>query len=240
MLVALHGFTENDTVWSEALAPAQLACRCVLLPGHGHKPCPPTMTFAGYVDELARSLPSEPFDLLGYSMGGRMALALAIAHPQRIRRLVLVSSAAGMRDAAERDTRHRRDERLAQMLEDEGIGPFVAVWEGSAALRPVQPFTERVAEMMRYVRLSHDPIGLASCLRVFGQGANPMLWDALPGLNIPTLLLAGDADHKYATLMAEMAGKLPQGRLVRIPDSGHSIHREQPYALRTEVGRFLA
>ena len=73
---------------------AQLACRCVLLPGHGHKPCPPTTTFASYVDDLARSLPSEPIDLLGYSMGGRIALALAIAHPQRIRRLVLVSSAA--------------------------------------------------------------------------------------------------------------------------------------------------
>ncbi|MBA3938551.1 MAG: alpha/beta fold hydrolase, partial [Planctomycetes bacterium] len=96
MLIALHGFTETDLVWRDLLAPAFPEVRCLLLPGHGWKPGPAGPDFMAAVAELAARLPADgPVDLLGYSMGGRLALALALTAPQRIRRLVLVSSNAG-------------------------------------------------------------------------------------------------------------------------------------------------
>ena len=78
-------------------------------------------------------------DLLGYSLGGRVALQLALDHPGRIRRLVLVSSGPGIADPAERERRRQRDERLAQILDEDGISPFTAWWESSPALKPARP-----------------------------------------------------------------------------------------------------
>ena len=246
-LTALHGFTETDETWAEVLAPlatgplaSSLPCqlRCPLMPGHGWRPCPATTTIASVAAEVAAALPADG-DLLGYSMGGRIALQLALAHPGRVRRLVLVSCNAGIRDPRERQERQARDAHLADILDQDGIGPFVAWWENTPALRPAHPLPRAVEEELRSRRLNQEPHGLADALHCLGTGAMSDLWPRLSGLRLPVLLIAGQADVHYVTLMREMAGLIPGARLEVVADAGHAVHREQPARLCALVHDFL-
>ena len=241
MLIALHGFTETDLVWRDLLAPAVPALRCLLLPGHGWKPGPAGADFmAGGGGARGAPAGRRPVDLLGYSMGGRLALALALVAPQRVRRLVLVSSSAGTASVEERAARIRHDERLAQILEEDGIGPFVAWWQAQPVLRPAAPLPPALVAELRCLRLNQDPHGLAAALRRLGAGAMPDLAPRLPTLPMPTLLVAGEADARYREVMADMATRIPGARLAVVAGSGHAIHRERPDELRALVAGFLA
>ncbi len=234
MLLAVHGFTETDEVWRRPLA-ALAEVRFALLPGHGWSPCPPGTTQAG----AAAALPISGGDLLGYSMGGRIALRLALDAPRRIRRLVLISCHAGLRSAREREQRRASDERLAQALEEDGIGPFVAAWQAHPALRPSTPPPRADEDDLRSVRLGQDPRGLAAALRHLGAGAMDDLWSRLSALNLPTLLIAGADDTAYRGHLAEMAALMPHARLEIVPDAGHAVHREQPARLAALLDDFL-
>jgi pimeloyl-ACP methyl ester carboxylesterase len=156
-----------------------------------------------------------------------------------VARLVLISCHAGIRDAAGREQRRRRDERLAQILEEDGIGPFVAWWQNNPALRPASALSRSAEEGLRAVRLNQDPLGLAGALRRFGSGAMADLWPRLPTLAMPTLLVAGGADPSYCDQLAEMARLIPHATFARIPDAGHAVHREQQVALARLLARFL-
>lgn len=239
MLIALHGFTETDESWAETLAGELTDLRCPLLPGHGGRPCPPGYSIARAAAELVAGFPAEPIDLLGYSMGGRIAIRIALDHPRRIRRLVLISCHPGIRDPHEREQRRRRDESLAQVLEEDGIGPFIAWWEGQPALRPCQPFPSAIAESVRARRLNQDPRGLAASLRALGGGAMEDCWGRLPELDMPALLISGAADGRYGQLMHEMAGLMRASRRDVVLKSGHAVHRERPQVVAQMVGAFL-
>ncbi len=239
MLYALHGFTENDESWAETLGGEIADLRCPLLPGHGSRPCPSGTTIKQAAAELVARFPTEPVDLLGYSMGGRVALAVALDHPQRIRRLILVSCHGGIRDAAERANRRKRDESLAQVLEEDGIGAFVAWWETQSTLKPYQPFSATVAASVRARRLNQEPLGLAGCLRSIGAGAMEPQWSRLSTLRMPTLLVSGSADTRYRTLMDEMHTMIPGSRRDIVLRSGHAVHRERPQVIAQMVGAFL-
>jgi 2-succinyl-6-hydroxy-2,4-cyclohexadiene-1-carboxylate synthase len=238
-LTALHGFTEDDTVWQEVLAPLGIPLHCPLLPGHGWRPCPPDTTFAGLAAGLAATLPTGG-DLLGYSLGGRLALQIALDHPGRMRRLVLVSCTAGIRGDAERAARVRSDDHLAQVLIEDGIGPFVAWWQANPALRTARPLPRAEEEALRSRRLNQDPHGLALALRRLGAGAMTDLWPRLGGLKPPVLLIAGAADTRYVATMRAMADAIPGARLEMVADAGHAVHREQAERVRTLVRDFLA
>jgi 2-succinyl-6-hydroxy-2,4-cyclohexadiene-1-carboxylate synthase len=166
MLYALHGFTETDESWAETLASDIPGLRCPLLPGHGGKPCPGSFGWSRMVEDLAAVLPGEPVDLLGYSMGGRIALNLALTHPRRIRRLILVSCHPGIRDPAEpfpaavaEAVRARRLNQdpigLAACLRALGGGAMDPVWSRLGELRmPVLLISG--AGDVRYMRLMDE------------------------------------------------------------------------------------
>ncbi len=238
-MLVLHGFSETDDFWSDLLG-THLMPDCALLPGHGWKPCPEGTTVRSVAAALAKRLPPDGADLLGYSLGGRIALQLALDHPDRVRRLVLVSCTAGVRDQAERQSRLARDERLAQILEEDGIGPFLNLWEGNPSLRPCKPLPHRIHETLRSMRMNQDPRGLAAALRHLGVGAMEDLWPRLGGLAMRTLLIAGASDSRYLALMGEMQRRIPDARLEVVAEAGHAVHREQPFALRRLVSDFLA
>lgn len=239
MLVALHGFTETDLVWSDYFA-GHHPVHCPVLPGHGGKPCPPGTTLGSVAKDMARHLGATGGDdLLGYSLGGRVALQLALDHPGRVRRLVLISSGPGLSEQAERDKRLRRDERLAQILEEDGISPFTAWWESSPALKPFKPLSRAVDETLRSLRLNQDPLCLAGVLRHLSTGAMDDLAPRLGTLTMPVLLVAGDSDKAYCQRMREMAALIPGSRLQLIADAGHAVHREKPEAVRNAVITFL-
>ena len=237
MLTALHGFIENDLVWCDFIAGA-VPVRTPLLPGHGGKPCPPETTLASVAAEVAAGM-QDGDDLLGYSLGGRVALQLALDHPRKVRRLVLISSGVGLVTEQERRERVARDDRLAQVLEEDGIGPFVSWWEANPVLKPAKPLSRKVEESLRCMRLNQDPLPLASVMRTLSQGRMDVLMDRLSSLTIPVLLITGATDRIYSERLTAMAKRLPSATLRLIPDAGHAVHRERPEALHAAVIEFL-
>ena len=238
MLTVLHGFTETDVCWRQ-LFPASFHARYEILPGHGHRPCPPGTTMTSAAAAIAARF-AQPNDLVGYSMGGRLALQVALDHPATVHRLVLISTSAGIADATERADRQAKDGRLAEILDEDGIGPFVAWWESNPALKAAKPLPRRTEEDLRCLRMNQDPHGLAGALRCLGQGVMEPLWARLPELRVPTLLIAGEADAHYRRAMADMAARIPGSTLRLIHGSGHAVHREQPATLVDTVRGFLA
>lgn len=235
-LVLLHGFAGSHLIWSSHLPAFSRQWRVIALdlPGHGRTTSPRFQMdqVAGDLLAALATLKVETFHLLGYSMGGRLALYLAARHPARVRSLILESVSPGLHDPAERRARLESDEQLAQAIEREGVPAFVDRWE---RLPLFATQTDEMRAALRPIRLSHTAAGLAASLRGMGTGAQPSLWDALPQLRIPTLLLAGGRDPKFAAIACQMAAMMPQTRLEIVQDSGHTIHLECPTVFRRLV-----
>lgn len=214
----LHGFTGSPRAFAGANAAAPL------LPGHGDAPLATGWDRA--VDDLAAQVP-RGCALGGYSMGARLALAVALRVPERLDRLLLVSGAPGLDDARERAARRAADEELATLLEREGLDAFLRRWEANPILAG-QPHAA-----LREQRRSHRPEGLASALRALGQGAQPALWSELPRLELPVLLVAGERDPKYVAIARRMQALLPRAEVQVIAGAGHAPHLEGKFDWRT-------
>jgi 2-succinyl-6-hydroxy-2,4-cyclohexadiene-1-carboxylate synthase len=183
--------------------------------------------------ERADEMPQRGVVPVAYSMGGRIALHRALAEPDRWPALVLVGVSAGVDDAAARRT---ADEELADWIERHPIEEVVARWEAQPVFATQ---SKELVDAQRSGRLSHAPAELAALLRGFGQGAMPPVWDRLPELEVPVLLLAGELDAKYIAAGERMGALLPNGTFAAIPDAGHAPHLEQPDAVAAELSAFL-
>ncbi len=182
----------------------------------------------------------EPTHVVGYSMGARLALALAVRHPERVRTLVLESGSPGLASEEERSARCASDEALASELEREGIVPFVDAWEARPLFASIaRRLSVEARAAVRARRLAHDPRGLAAALRGLGTGSLPSFWEDLPGLDLPVLLLAGAEDAKFVEIASAMASRLPRATLRIVPEAGHTVHLEQPVRWLEAVTGFL-
>ena len=181
----------------------------------------------------------EGWAVLGYSMGGRVALHLALAAPERVASLVLEGASPGIADGDERRQRQEADWALAARIEREGIGPFVDYWEALPLFASQRRLPDGVQAGLRAGRLATVPLGLANSLRAAGAGAQEALHERLGALAMPVLLIAGEWDEKYRQLMGEMAGYLPRPRMAIIEGAGHAAHLEQPERFATAVAGFL-
>lgn len=243
--VLLHGFAGSARAWDDrivdGLAGAGLPPVLVDLPGHGAD--------AGRSDAAAFTLDATlrriervggwPADVVGYSMGGRLALHFAAAYPNLVERLVLESASPGLETEAERAERRAADEALAARIEHEGVEWFVEHWEARPlfATRRARSAADRAR--LAELRLRNDPGSLASALRGLGTGALPSLWDRLEHIEQPTLLVAGELDEKFVAIAERMARSLPRARLVVVPGAGHTVHLEAPAAWLDAVVGFL-
>jgi 2-succinyl-6-hydroxy-2,4-cyclohexadiene-1-carboxylate synthase len=173
-------------------------------------------------------------------MGARIALHFAMAHPERVHRLVLESGSPGLSDRAERAVRREADEALAARIVDGSIEAFVAYWESQPIFETQQRLAPEVLARQRALRSRNDPRSLASALSALGTGALPSLWEHLPAIATPTLLLVGELDHKFVDIAEAMATTMPDASVVVVPDAGHTVHLEQPAAWLAAVTGFLA
>jgi len=215
---------------------------CALdLPGHGAEPdAPDAFTLDGALTRVLRHMPPTPVPVAGYSMGARLALALAARHPARVSRLVLESGSPGLATEEERAARRASDERLAGDLERDGIGPFVDGWERLPLFAGLaRRLSDEERAEVRRRRLSHDPHELAAALRGLGTGSLPSFWDDLARLDLPVLLLVGAEDHKFVGIAEAMAARLKRATLHVVPDAGHTVHLEQPGRWLESVLGFL-
>ena len=235
-MLLLHGFTGSSANWQplqETLA-GDFRTIAVDLPGHGRTGAPADLTryampaVAADLVALLDHLQAGPSHLLGYSMGGRLALYLALVHPRRWRSLILESASPGLETPTARAERRRRDEALAAWIEAEGIAAFVARWEVLPLFASQRRLPAPVRRAHRAGRLRNRPAGLANSLRGMGTGVQPSLWPRLPTLALPTLLIAGALDEKFVSIARQMARHIPSARLAIVPDAGHAVHLEQP------------
>jgi len=233
-IVLVHGFTQTRACWGGLIS--QLIdhhdVTALDAPGHG--------TAADVRTDLWQTADwlveqGGPAIYLGYSMGARMCLHAALAHPDAVHGLALVSGTGGIDDPDERSARREADERLALRVEDVGVETFVDEWLA-------QPMFSHLsaAAQWREARLANSAGGLASSLRLCGTGTQDPLWDRLHEIAVPTLVTAGAADEKFSAAAKRLAAGIDAASLEILDDAGHSVHLEQPGRFGLMLTEWLA
>ena len=235
-MLFLHGFMGSCDDWrgvGEELERRAFAV-AVDLPGHGASLALPPGACAtegaaraviGVLDELAL----EKASLVGYSMGGRLALYLALRHPERCSRLLLESATPGLEGEEERAARRAADEKKARSLESGDFEAFLQDWYR----QPLFASLARDKGLLRSTleaRRRNDPAELARSLRCMGTGNQPSLWEELPGLRVAVLAVAGELDEKFVEITGRISRVTSKVRAVVVPGVGHNLRAEAPEA----------
>lgn len=246
-LIVLHGFTGSTAQWHPFVEAWAQHFHVVLIDllGHGQTDAPESANryrlkhVRRDLLKLINAVSDGPAHLLGYSMGGRMALYMAVNHPNLFQTLVLESASPGLESAEDRQQRVESDTALAQRIQNEGIGAFVDFWESIPLWASQSTLDADTLARQRSQRLANNPVGLANSLLGMGTGVQPSLWHQLDNLSLPTLLMCGALDTKFTGINQRMHDLLPQSQLVIVPDAGHNVHLEQPDVFAKHVEGFF-
>jgi len=246
-LLLLHGFTGDTSSWAPFIN-AWTGHRLIMVDiiGHGRSDSPADperYSMAHAVADLSAVLDALSIDqtaVLGYSMGGRVALHFALDAPSRVSSLILESASAGIESADERQKRIESDNALADDIERDGIKAFADRWQAIPLFASQGRLPAYVLAGQRERRISQSPLGQANSLRGMGTGRQAYLQPRLGEISMPTLLLAGALDTRYADLAREMGALIADSRVEIIPDAGHAAHLEKTDVFRESVGRFLS
>ena len=226
-VVLLHGFSGTHRTWdgvSERLDRERYLPLALDLPGHGaDSQNAGPIGFPECVERVLRAAP-ERFALCGYSLGGRVAMHVALAAPRRLTRLVLISAGPGIEDPPDRRLRRESDGRLADELESTPFEEFIERWRGQPLFADDPPW---VGELARAEQRRNRPEALAAVLRGLGQGVMEPLWDPLSRLELPLSFVAGERDEKFIHLGRRLVDSVAGARLIVLP-GGHSLVLENP------------
>jgi 2-succinyl-6-hydroxy-2,4-cyclohexadiene-1-carboxylate synthase len=236
-LVALHGLLGTPALF-DPLA-AKLRGHRVLalaLPGHG-QPFVAPQDFAATADWLAAQLPAEPVDVVGYSLGGRLALALLAHHPDRVRRAVILSAHPGL--ALDRDARLAEDEASATFLDAHGLASFVDAWEKKPLFATQARVPPHRLAAQRQARLSHDPRGIAASLRVHGLGRMPDYAEVIAENAGRLVWLVGECDEKFGAIARQLQATTSLA-VETIAACGHNPLLEEPVITTARIEAALA
>lgn len=231
-LLFLHGFLGNSQDFNEVidLLSEEFYCLTVDLPGHGKtrvfgdEDCYTMSATASALMELLDSLKIPKCGLIGYSMGGRLALYLVLNFPSRFSEVVLESTSPGLKTEEARLTRLQLDLNLAQQLELMDFQHFLIKWYQQPIFQSLQKHKD--LDKLIEKRRENNPVELAKSLRNMGTGKQPSLWTQLSKNKIPLLLLVGEFDHKFRSINEEMMSLSDITLLKIIPNCGHNIHWE--------------
>jgi 2-succinyl-6-hydroxy-2,4-cyclohexadiene-1-carboxylate synthase len=246
-LVLLHGFTGDTSIWHavrQYFARSHQVIAIDIL-GHGQSDKPYDVSayhMARVADDICAILDALAVGrahLLGYSMGGRLALYLATQFSDYFCSLILESASPGLVTQEERDDRRDRDHALADKIEANGILWFVDFWEKLSLWDSQKQLSDAILQTQREQRLRNSPHGLANSLRGMGTGVQPSLWASLAHLSLPTQLIVGEHDTKFLRINQQMLEMIPQARMTPIPNAGHTVHLENFDAFVACVASFL-
>ena len=232
----LHGFTQSGRSWRELISHMPEGWRWIVpdLRGHGE-----TRMRAGAecsmdacTDDLVaiwEELDLGRTHLVGYSMGGRLALHVAARRPERLLSLLTIGAHAGLDEDA-RAGRIQGDEALAERIEKDGIESFVDYWSALPLFAGLERRGEGYVAQVRAERLQNHVAGLACSLRGMGAGVMEPVWDDLGRVNVPCTFVAGQLDHGYVASARRLAASVPHGQLQLVLRAGHAAHQERPDA----------
>ena len=244
-VLCLHGFMGSAADWQDVATAIgdRASCIALDLPGHGGSLdlTPETYTMEGTARAVVRTLDElearRPV-IVGYSMGGRLALYLALRHPERCAGLFLESASPGLGSAGEREVRRDADEEKAKRLESGDFENFLRDWHRQPLFAPLAR-EEGLLRRTIEARRRNDPSELARSLRGMGTGSQLSLWEDLEGLAVPTLAVAGELDGKFAGISSRMTSINAKVEPVVIPGVGHNVHDEAPAQYVALLRRFL-
>lgn len=233
-LVLVHGFAQTQACWGpvgDDLATDHQVCR-VDAPGHGGSSALSTALPAG-AGLLAEVGGTGTY--VGYSMGGRLVLHLGLAHPEVMRGLVIIGATAGIDDPEARAARQRADEAMADEVERDGLAPFLDAW----LARPL--FAGLSEEMQfRQERRRNTAAGLAGSLRIAGTGSQEPLWDRLHRIDVPVLVVTGEADEPFTAAGRRLVDSIgANAQLAVVAGAGHAAHLENPAGFLAILRRWL-
>lgn len=231
----VHGFTQIGRSWQpvlDRLSPLH-TFTVVDAPGHGHS----SEAAAGLWDAAGQIADAGGRSAyVGYSLGGRLCLHVALSHPGLVEALVLVGTTAGIDGQDERRDRRAADELLAARIEHDGVASFVEQWLRGPLFSTLPPEAAGVEQ-----RLANTAAGLAASLRLAGTGVQESLWDRMGSLDMPVLVVAGELDVKFAAIGRRLTDAIgANAELVLIPGAGHACHLERPDAFCLILADFLA
>ncbi len=243
-LFCLHGFAEDSSTWDK-LTLTHYNIFGVDFFGHGNSPAPKELTyyfFDNVINTLHKqinSLCTPPYTLLGYSMGGRLALYYALKYQDELQALILESAGLGIKNEEERKIRQSQDEALAENILSKGIMWFEKHWASQSIFKSQNKLDEETKAKIKTRRISCNTLGLANSLRGMGQGICPYLGEMANSLDLPILYLAGEQDKKYLQMGQDFAKSNSQVKLFCVPKAGHNIHTEQAQIFQTKIEEFL-
>jgi len=246
-LLLLHGFLGNHQDFTTVTATLSQSFYCILpdLPGHGKTQTEPNgYTFAATATTLVALLTQlnlQPSKLLGYSMGGRIALYLTCQFPQYFSAVVLESASPGLQSPTAQKERARWDDAIARKIETTPLPQFLNQWYQHPMFANLQQYPERYNNML-HRRQKNQPTEVANALRGLSTGRQPSLWQALPHIQQPLLLLVGALDSKFVSISQEMANTTESDRPLAInvlKNCGHNVHLEEPEQYAQIVTNFL-
>lgn len=242
-IVLLHGFMGDRRDFS-AIVPhlRGFCCLVIDLPDHGQTQVSSNHHYQ--MDDVAKGiiglleeLAIEQCWLVGYSMGGRIALYLAIYFPQYFQGVILESASPGLKTQAERDRRIARDNELARRLESKDFTQFVQQWYANPLFESFTQHPNFPQAIAR--RLDNAPDKLARSLRSIGLGMQPSLWHLLPQVQPPLSLIVGALDPKFVAIARQLVKMCPQANLNVVKNTGHNVHYEQPKKFVESIRYFI-
>ncbi|MGD6804932.1 2-succinyl-6-hydroxy-2,4-cyclohexadiene-1-carboxylate synthase [Rossellomorea aquimaris] len=245
-VLLLHGFTGDGSTWDH-LFPYLNDYKTIAvdLLGHGKTDSPEDPQryrmeqAVKDLNVILEELDITEVYLLGYSMGGRLALAFASAFPYKVKALILESSSPGLKMQYERRQRSEGDEKLADMILSKGLSEFVDYWEDIPLFSSQHRLPAAEQEAIRQNRLSQNPLGLANSLRGMGTGSQPSYWEELSNLPMGMLYIVGELDRKFCMIAEEMKESAQNASIIKVPGAGHALHVEEPEKFGTIVRKFL-
>lgn len=245
-LICFHGFGEDGRTWDQLTLPG-FRIYAIDMMGHGKTSVPwsPTSYDSDIILDDLQFLCTvisrrKPFVLLGYSMGGRLALQMALEYPDLpYRALILESASPGIKDRQDRLQRCIKDAGLAARIESHGAIWFANYWEKLPIFETQRHLSPAVQAAIRQRRCEVSPHGLAGMLRGAGQGMFLYAGNKLNRLKMPTLYISGELDEKYDTIRREVYAQWPNITTTSVAGAGHNVHVEKPEEFAEIVGLFL-
>lgn len=238
-IVFLHGFMGTGEDWMSIASQFGNHFYCLMpdLPGHGETPLNGEVGYAAWTSALREQFSAqgiERFHLVGYSMGGRLALYFALTYPEMVAKLVLESANPGIDDGIERTERMALDDKLAARLRRDGMRTFLEFWYNIPLFASLNNYPALKDELI-HKRAQQNLENMARVLSELSPGRQPSLWVRVSELKMPILLVAGERDEKYCRITSQMAATLPNAARVTLPGCGHNTHLENP----TLFGNYL-
>jgi 2-succinyl-6-hydroxy-2,4-cyclohexadiene-1-carboxylate synthase len=242
----LHGFTQSGRSWQEVIATMPSGWRWVVpdLRGHGETriqpgaPCTMDACTAD-LELLWDHLGLDRPHLVGYSMGGRLALHVAARRPERLLSLLTIGAHAGLEEAA-REGRRQGDDALVRRIEQDGLEAFIDYWSALPLFAGLEGRGPSFVAQLRAERMRNTAAGLAASLRGMGAGQMEPLWDELGHMTVPSTFVAGQLDHGYVASARRLASVVPNGRVEIVLRAGHTVHQERPEAFARVLVAHLA